>query len=208
MDEYPEFYITDQGQRVTAPAYAALAPCQIIMTSAETGHTGPTRIQEGEHFISEGTPCEQWLPLNRAAAERYQAWLDSLPRLGKDLTQDEIAEAAMELRPREGDPELSHKDWWQAVLKRAYASKEKRRGSHVPLPTHAQQVRRGAQLPVMPFMSANGIAPIDVGRPPPGPPQPQGNIRGGAQRTRQQQAKPAPAMAQTQPTDAPASAVG
>jgi hypothetical protein len=171
-DNLPEYHLTDDRppQRIAKPTYEALAPCQIIMTSAETGVTGPTMIEAGEVFVTEATPNHQWLPLNRAAGERYDAWLNSLPGMTKNLTLEEISEAAQAMRPREGEPQLAHNDWWAAVMRHAQAMRDKRQTvmPHVPHPAHALRPG-GAQKPVMPYMTAGATVPIEPGRAPVGP---------------------------------------
>ena len=172
FENLPQYYLTDDRppQRIAMPTYEALAACQIIMTSAETGVTGPTMIEAGEVFVTEATPNHQWLPLNRAAGERYDAWLNSLPGMTKNLTLEEISEAAQAMRPREGEPQLAHSDWWAAVMRYAQAMRDKRQTvmPHVPHPAHALRPG-GAQKPVMPYMTAGPTVPIEPGRAPVGP---------------------------------------
>ena len=168
FDDLPEYYLTDDRppQRIAKATYEALAQCQIIMQSAETGVTGPTMVEPGEVFVTDGVPNHQWLPLNRAAGERYQNWLSSLPQSGNGLTQAEITEAAYIMRPREGEAELPHEQWWPAVLKMAASLKDKRQGNSLRIPQPAQQVRAGAPKPVMPFMTAGPSVPAEPGRAP------------------------------------------
>src|SRR5579859_1207638 len=116
LEPLPEFFVTDERQRIAQPTYELLAQCQVVMASAETGLTGPTLMEAGEIITTDATPNHQWYPLNRAAGERFEAWLASLPTQGASLTQAEISEAAYAMRPREGEPELPHDQWWPAVL--------------------------------------------------------------------------------------------
>lgn len=203
--DLPEFYVLDERTRINAPTYEALKPCQIILTSAETGITGPTRIEAGEIFSTEAVPCEQWLPLNRAAGERMQAWITSLPVSGKGLTQDEISEAAFAMRPREGEPEIPHAQWWQSVMKYAYAAKEKRGGTQLPLPRGGVALRPGATMAPMPFTSSQGVTPVEVGRAP--AQQAASDPGNGAKRARDNVRQKGP-MPGTNQTDAMAAAVG
>lgn len=160
----PEYFVTDDRQRVTKPTYEALAQCQIIMAS-ETGIVGPTLIEPSEIFSTDVTPNHQWLPLNRAAGERFESWLASLPTSGNGLSQAEITEAAYAMRPREGEPEIPHDQWWPAVLKYAAALKDKRSGSmRIPQPAQAHRAG-GAKTPVMPFVSHGTTQPAEVGQP-------------------------------------------
>jgi hypothetical protein len=181
LDDLPEVYVNGEGQRIKAPTYELLMPCQIIFQSEETGLTGPTRLEAGEIVTTEATPNHQWAPLNRAAAERYSAWIASLPLDGKGFTQEEITEAAFAMRPREGEVEIPHEQWFPAVLRYAAAMKEKRSGMRVALPTPAHVQRRGAVMPTMPFAAAGPAVPLEVGRGPSrseaGPQQPNAGRR-------------------------------
>lgn len=162
----PEYYVSADRQQIAAPTYEALSQCQIIMASAETGQTGPTLIEPGEHFTTEATPCQQWMPLNRAAGERFQEWLDSLPVAGADLTLEEISEAAHHMRPREGEKELPHEQWYAAVIEYAKRKRQKRQGLEVPKPRAGMVIRPGSHVPVMPYASQGASVPLDMGRSP------------------------------------------
>lgn len=161
----PEHYVTDDRQRVSRPTYEALAQCQIIMVG-ENNIPGPTLVEPGEHFTTDAVPNHQWLPLNRAAGKRYEAWLAALPASGAGLTQAEITEAAYAMRPREGEPEIPHDQWWAAVMKYAVAMKEKRQGNAPRVPQPAQR-QGGAKTTVMPFVSHGTTMPGEVGQPGP-----------------------------------------
>lgn len=163
----PEAYVTDDRQRVVKPTYEALAQCQIIMVG-ENNIPGPTLVEPGEHFTTEAIPNHQWLPLNRAAGERFDAWVNSLPASGAGLTQGDITEAAYAMRPREGEPEIPHDQWWAAVMKYAAAMKDRRQGGAMRVPQPAQPHRAGgARAPVMPFVSHGTAMPAEVGQPGP-----------------------------------------
>lgn len=171
IEALPEFYVTtdEAGRpvRIAEPAYEALTPCQIVMRSPETGATGPTRVEAGEIFFTEAIPCHQWAPLNRAAGERIADWVDTLPRNMASLPQECITEAAHRMRPREGEAELSHEQWWPAVLALASKIAEQRRtGRTVPMPRGAVAQRPGHAMPVMPFASQGPGMPMEVGRAP------------------------------------------
>lgn len=210
IDELPEFYIAEGNRRVAAPTYEALMPCQLIMTSAETGVTGPTRVEAGEQFTSEGIPNHYWAPLNRAAGERIEAWLASLPSEGKGFTQEELTEAAFAMRPREGEKEIPHDQWWPAVLRYAGAIKEKRLGSQSRIPQVSTQHRRGGpNIPVMPNMASGPVIPTEIGRVPvqQAPSVIAQAPANSARRTRQSAKTPTP-MPGTVASDSPASATG
>lgn len=149
MNGLPEFYTTQDGQRVDAPTYVTLGQCQILMASPENGAIGPTLVEPGEVITTEMVPNQMLQPLNRAAGERIDEWIASLPIDGQGLTQADISEAAYLMRPREGEKELPHEQWYPAMLKAAWALKEKRsRG--VPRPVASHMHRPGNNLPIMP----------------------------------------------------------
>ena len=164
-EELPEWYHGPNG-RTTEPTYEALGKLHMVMHSEETGQSGPCIIEEGEHFTSHAIPGHAWGPLNKAAGEQMEAWLASLP--GKEhssLSMDDISEAAYAMRPKEGDPAISHDLWWPAVLKYAAAMRDQRRGGlQVPKPAVAH--RPGREMPVMPFSGENQNQNFEYGRAP------------------------------------------
>lgn len=186
----PEFYMTDDRQRVSRATYEALAQCQIIMVG-ENNIPGPTLVEPGEHFTTDAIPNHQWLPLNRAAGERFEAWLAALPASGNGLSQGEITEAAYAMRPREGEPEIPHDQWWAAVMKYAVAIKDKRQGNAPRIPQPAQR-QGGVQKTVMPFVSHGTTMPGETGQP--GPQDAPQRVAGGdgSRRTRPGQKATAP----------------
>ncbi len=189
-NDLPEFYVTDDGHKVSAPTYEAISTCYMVMTSAETGQTGPTRVEPGEHFTSERAPNNQWMPLNRAAGEMYERWLASLPVTGKGVPQDLITQAAYTLRPREGDPDFPIDQWWPHVMKLATELHEKTRvGTVMGRPATAYRPG-GTPSPVMPF-AASGNTMMQPGQPPANAAlhQPQNAVRA-AQAQRRAQVKP------------------
>lgn len=167
-EELPEYFVTDDRppRRIAEPAYEALAQSQIIMMG-ENNVVGPTLVEPGEVFLSNATPNHQWLPLNRAAGERYARWIASLPANSQGLTQAEITEAAYMMRPREGEPEIPHEQWWPRVLQLATTLKDKRAGG-MQVPGPAMPIRAGSAKPVMPFMQAGSTVPPEPGRAPVG----------------------------------------
>jgi hypothetical protein len=64
-------------------------------------------------------PNENMVPLNEPARERIHAWHESLPQKDRMVSADDLLQAAVELRPREGDAEISNADWATAVLNKA-----------------------------------------------------------------------------------------
>ena len=174
-ENLPEAYVvfSDNGRAqtpLTLPTYEALAPCQIIMQSPETGQIGPTMVEAGEVFSTEAVPCQAWRPLNRAAGERIDQWLASLPVDTRSLPQEAITEAAYMMRPREGEPEVPHEQWWPAVLALAVRLHDKKQSRAGAAPVPGAVFRPHApNSPVMPFAASGPMNPADVGRPPPGP---------------------------------------
>ena len=195
MPEYedlPEYYVGEGGHRTAEPTYEAQMQCHMVMQSAETGQSGPTLVEAGEHFTTDKTPNHQWLPLNRAAALRFDRWLNSLPVAGRNLSMDEISEAAHAMRPREGEPIIDHKEWWGMVMKYAVAIKEKRAGGPSAVSKPAMGHRPGDRaMPVMPFASSGPGTPMEVGRAPEAPAmhQPQ-SPQTGAMRARKARVEP------------------
>lgn len=199
LDDLPQHYMTEDRQRIAAPTYEALAQCQIIMVG-ETGIAGPTLVEPGEIFTTDSTPNHQWLPLNRAAGERFEAWFASLPANGNGLSQGEITEAAYAMRPREGEPEIPHDQWWAAVMRYAAAMKEKRQGGSMRIPQPAMAHRAGAKQPVMPFVSHGSTLPMQAGQPGPHD-APQRVTSADVARRPKGQARPASPMANSAPSD-------
>lgn len=185
LEPLPDHYVTDDRQRIAMPTYEALVQCQIIMTSAETGVTGPTLIEPGEIFSTEAPPCKDWRPLNRAAGERYDMWIGSLPVSGQGIAQTDITEAAYIMRPREGEPEIPHDQWWGAVMKLAGTLRDKRQGNTLRVPMPAQPHRPGGnKAPIMPYASqGTAVSPDMIGRVDPNAPRQQAGP-GSAQRQR------------------------
>lgn len=206
VEHLPEAYHSEDGRRVLAPTYELLADCHMNMRSSETGQTGPTLVEAGQVITTEMVPNHQWKPLNLAAAERYDAWLASLPVMGKGLSQEEIAEAAYMMRPREGEPEIPHEQWWSHVMKLAATLKDKRRGARPIAP--AVGYRPGpSEKPIMPNAAIGSTTPPDPSRPLPQnvaqhqPPNP------AEQAQRLRKAKVMPPMPGTAPAQGPQTAV-
>ena len=123
----------------------------------------PDLVEAGEHFVTDATPCHAWHPLNRAAGERYEQWLASLPGVGQ-IPQELLTEAAYRLRPREGDPEFPMDQWWPHVLRLAGKLAEERRG-HVAPPKPGYRPITPNTLP-MPFAAMGPAMPSEPGRAP------------------------------------------
>lgn len=207
MNDLPEAYVIE-GHVVTAPTYITIGQCQMLMQSPENGLVGPTLVEPGEILTTEMVPNQHLQPLNRAAGERYETWLASLPQDGAGLTQAEITEAAYMMRPREGEKEIPHDQWWGAVMKAAWAIKEKR-SRNVPRVAPAHMHRPGQNLPVMPFAAQHAYqGAVDPAQQLSGRVTPT-DVRGPVARSPRGRAAPdKPSMTNTQPTGAPAQAAG
>jgi hypothetical protein len=196
IDDLPEAFVSDDGRRVTAPTYESLAQLQLILASAETAQVGPTLLEVGEIFTSDATPSHAWLPLNRAAAERFEAWITSLPLDGKNVPQELITEAAFQLRPREGDPEFPMETWWPHVLRLAAKMADDKRGKVTAASPGFRPM--APNTPPMPFASM-GPAVSDPGRAPASQHQPQSQTTMAARAQRQQRKPPMPNTAPAAP---------
>jgi hypothetical protein len=211
MDTLPEFYIADAGHRIDAPTYEALTQCYIIMASDETGQVGPTLIEPGHHFSTDQTPSDAWKPLNKAAGEALERWHAKQPGdpSQQKITQEDMNEAAYQLRPREGDELISKEQWQQNVLLLASRLAEKRRDERRPVNPAVRPMRQGDQAP-MPFSAHSQGYPMEAGRAPPAasvaPPS------ANAPRQRRPGQRPAPnpglPLANATSTDTPQSATG
>ncbi len=168
MLDLPDFYIADDGHKIEAPTYEATVQCYIVMASAETGQVGPTLIEPGEHFSTSDTPSDAWKPLNKAAGEKLEQWHAKQPgdAAQQKITQEDMNEAAYQLRPREGDDLISKEQWQQNVLLLASRLAEKRRDERQPVKAAVRPMRQGDQAP-MPFSATAQGYPMEAGRAPP-----------------------------------------
>jgi hypothetical protein len=174
-DKLPAAYETVQDNRIyreTKPTYRLNADCPMIWTNQETGIAGPSLVLAGTTFVSDDIPNAAWEPMNAAAQERVQAWMDSLPTNTHFITLEDITEAAHMLRPREGEADIPHEQFQASMMRLAAQLADKRRG----------RLRRSGAVGAigfrptgagygdvspMPFMSANLADPGMVGRAPP-----------------------------------------
>ena len=200
-DDLPEFFIDDEGNRISRPVYRMLSQCQVIMASPETGQVGPTLQEPGTVLVLDAIPCHQWQPLNKAAGERMDAWLKSLPLDGKNISQEHINEAAYTLRPREGDPEFPMEAWWPAVLRLAASLADKGRKHVIAVAPGYHPVK--PEAPPMPFSAMSSAYPTEAGRAPPARPLP-----ANAPVRMRQKAAAKTAMPNANETSSPGSATG
>jgi hypothetical protein len=95
------------------PAYELTAP---FFAPDDVWYPEGAQFEDVTGFL---IPNETMVPLNAAAERRVLAWRESLPSKDRRPPLELVVQAATELRPREGDPELSHKDFQKAVMIRA-----------------------------------------------------------------------------------------
>lgn len=139
----PTEYIAENGERVSEPAYRLKAP----------HFFDDTFWSEDDVIVSTLEPTLHMEPLNQAAGERMEAFVQSLPADSEGISVGEMMEAAMMLRPREGEPELSNEAFQGAVLKLAAQLKAKRRGGD-PVVPNTQSVRPAASKGAPPLANA------------------------------------------------------
>lgn len=142
--ELPEYYIADNGDRVSQPVYLLLSDCFL-------GKPGgpPAKWEGGTELQTDLTPNDEMKPLNRAAGERVNRWRASLPIMSGRVEERDLAEAAALLAPREGEQIQPHEIWWAGVIRLAGELRMKRQGAHVPAPSsYIQRVTDRAAPPM------------------------------------------------------------
>lgn len=117
--QLPEIFYLD-GVGVKEPCYKLIAPIQ----------ADDTYWNEGEIIATDMIPNEAMQPLNRAAGEKVDAWLRSLPANGNIKPEDYMA-AALQLRPKVGEEEMPHEAWIAAVRQLALEMRAKAEGKPV-----------------------------------------------------------------------------
>lgn len=116
---------------------------------------------EGVQFVDlTGTiiPNEAMLPLNLAAEERMNAWLNSLPSATRTPPLENILQAAMEMRDFEGD----RTSFFTAVLERAISG-AKQHGKRLDI---SQPITRPVKHTDIPLMTHGRFNGRDLARPP------------------------------------------
>lgn len=125
-------------------------------------------------------PNECTMPLNGAAQRVFNAWQASLPDGGQMPSVEHVLQAAMEMRPRDGEPEKDFNDWQAAILKRAISLRngaptrqrpvlEPFRGEDVPLMSNVRiQGRDPRRNPSAAALVREPIAAADKQQPPVG----------------------------------------
>lgn len=107
-----------------------------------------------EDITGQITPNEHMIPLNAAAEDRMVAYLQKLPAQGTP-NFDHIIQAAMEMRPREGDDPRIAAEYHGRVLQRAMELKYKAEGRLAREPGDRPRVpvklpTKPGQVPIMP----------------------------------------------------------
>ena len=95
------------------------------------------------------TPNEHMVPLNAAAETRMLDYLSTLPDSGA-LSTEHIVQAAMEMRPREGDDPRLVAEYHGRVLQRAMEIRFEREGKLAPRPGERPAPRMPLRLPTRP----------------------------------------------------------
>lgn len=146
-DVYMHFMPDNSVQQITDPCYRLLTEHQMITAG------GPTLFQEGEVVISQEPPTYHMEPLNRAAGDRIERWLQSMPTNGVLINIDDQVEAANMLRNDPRVKEMSHDDASQAYMKLALGLKAKRdaiAGMSLPPMAGNTFATRRSDAPAMP----------------------------------------------------------
>lgn len=143
-----------------APAYELTAPWY---SPDDVYYPAGTRVED---LTGEIVPNEHMVPLNAAAEDRMVTYLTRLPTQGTP-NLDHIIQAAMELRPREGEDPRLVADYHGRVLQRAMELKFKQEGKLAPEPGDrprlpAKLPTRPGHVPIMPNTHIReGLAPGD-----------------------------------------------
>lgn len=138
----PEAYTGDDGRPITRPVWRASALLYL----------GDTLWQEGDIVIADIVPNAQMEPLNWAAQDLYERWLNSLPVQGMNLQQVDIMEAADLLRSEAG--KLTTEQFQQALIKLATDIKAKREGLGTPSALQPMVFHSGARGDAPPIANA------------------------------------------------------
>ena len=135
----------ERGDAVTilppgeAPVYELSAP---YFSPDDVWYPEGAQIEDITGLI---VPNESMVPLNAAAERRVRDWQDRLP--GKDRTPplELIVQAAVEMRPKEGDAVLTHVEFQKAVMHKAIELHYERLGM-----SPAEARKRPTVLPARP----------------------------------------------------------
>lgn len=152
----PITYVTKEGENVTEPCYVLTGDCFLE----------DTYWLEGEIIIAPQAliPNEAMRPLNRAAEKATRDWQATVPLSGEGISRDELMEAAIMLRPKEGEPELNPEQFAGAVFKLALRLRDKRQGMRVGLPANSIRSAGPKAAVVMPnAIVSEGGRPVGPG---------------------------------------------
>ncbi len=127
----PEVYVNEQGSNFSEPVYLLHAD----------GYYGDSFWYEGDRIVWLEQPNHTMQPLNRAAMERMEAWVEALPAGKATVRIEDIMEAAR-LLPADVVSKLDQNQYGDILLKTALGLQEKRNG------------KPGMSLPFQPIRTA------------------------------------------------------
>ena len=136
-----------------------LAPKYMVM---EPGYYSPDDIYYPAGAIFEDLtgriiPNECMEPQNASAERNMRAYLNSLPMVGATPPLDLIVEAAMQIRPKNGDEALTTAEFQGLLLQRALELKAQKQGL-LPRDTAAPERQLPKQMGNVPIMSNTRIS--------------------------------------------------
>jgi hypothetical protein len=105
-------------------------PCFRLLADGFYGpRTEATHYEEGEIVIADMTPNYHMQPLNKAAAKRTMAWLESLPMAGTVLNIEDLTEATLMIAKNPKLAEMTAEEISAATHKLAVELKKRRDGT-------------------------------------------------------------------------------
>ena len=145
--------IVSESDDSTAPKYMVLAG----------GYYSPDDVLYPEGSIFEDltgriTPNEQMEPMNAAAERKMREYLHRLPLVGRTPTVDLIMEAAMQLRPKDGDEAMTNAEFQGMVLQRALELKYQKEGVVPPKDIQMTERSLPKQMGNVPVMANTRVS--------------------------------------------------
>jgi len=122
----------------------------------------------GARFVDvtgEMVPNEQMIPLNAAAEERMSEYLASLPHAQRTPTLENLVQAAMKVRPREGDDPKLMAEFQSRMLREAIELQHGVSAEHLSPASPRPVPRSRANVPMMPNTRIVGGEPSRGARP-------------------------------------------
>ena len=153
--------VVQRNKELEAAAVGSVLPVEdrpVYEIVNSPGYFSPDCIYypEGVQFIDLTgtiTPCEAFLPLNRAAEERMDEWLRSLPSQTRTPPIDSIMEAAMTLRGIDGGDSMNRADYFTSVMHKALELAQQA-GQRVEI---SQPITRPVKMDGVPLMTNSRI---------------------------------------------------